>query len=234
MTKTLAIETSSSFGSVAFSQEGKIVSQSFLEKRTHCEQLFSAIDSILVKNNCERKMLEEIVVGVGPGSFTGLRIGIASAKGVAFGLNKPLYVVSSLLALAHIAHAKTNEPIVHAAVDALRGEVFCGTFNFAGEQRVLVEERVVQPDELPEVLASHQGIVVGDAVERFSLQDQLPGNCSFVALDQNYPTAEGGLLAHYAGDSRRADDDAGPHYIRPSEAEIKFPGGNPGGSFAPR
>jgi tRNA threonylcarbamoyladenosine biosynthesis protein TsaB len=90
---------------------------------------------------------DAIAIGAGPGSFTGLRIGMATAKGIAFAAQRPLWAVSSLAALADDARREVApaEPILCAALDARRGEVFAGCF-WRGV--ALAPERVLAPREL--------------------------------------------------------------------------------------
>jgi len=168
--------------------------------------------------------LDAIAVGAGPGSFTGLRIGMATAKGIAFAANRPLWAVSSLAALADDAARELGEPrAICAALDARRGEVFAGLFR---EGIALVSECVLAPGELAPWAAQV-------AVDVAFAGDAIDAHPALAALADRWlaaRTPSGRAVVGLALAGPRVDITLGgaPTYIRPSEAEVKYPDGVPG------
>ena len=205
---------------------------------THSDNLLPLIDAVLSEADTELADLDAIAIGAGPGSFTGLRIGMATAKGLAFATGKPLWAVSSLAALA--AEVAANEPVastVVAVLDARREEVFAGCFalDASGALRQLIAERVIPPRDLAAVVAALGGSdptrLVGDGIVTYPAELALVGilESAIRATPAAVRVAELALT-----DRHRVDvtDSGAPVYLRPSEAELKFPNGNPGGTFS--
>jgi tRNA threonylcarbamoyladenosine biosynthesis protein TsaB len=179
--------------------------------------------------------IDAIAIGAGPGSFTGLRIGMATAKGIAFAANRPLWAVSSLAALADDAlHELAGDPrvggVICAALDARRGEVFAGCFC---RGVALAAERVLAPGDLglwvAELAAREGGLPVrfaGDAIDAHPALAPLAAQHGWLAAR----TPSGAAVARLALAGARVDITRGgaPTYIRPSEAEVKYPDGVPG------
>jgi tRNA threonylcarbamoyladenosine biosynthesis protein TsaB len=120
----------------------------------HATRLLPLANDLLVEAHIDWPELERIAVGIGPGTFTGLRIGIATARGLAWSLGVELVGVSSLRALAHgaVAHdADEQAQCVLAAIDARRGEVFVAAYEGAQE---LIASQAVPPDGVAELLRS--------------------------------------------------------------------------------
>lgn len=194
--------------------------------------LLLAIDRLCRGAGVAPAALDAIAIGAGPGSFTGLRIGMATAKGIAFAANRPLWAVSSLAALADDARAElaAAQPIaadgaICAALDARRGELFAGVFRSGV---LLADERVIAPGELAawvDEVAGAGAWFAGDALDghRGALA---PLADRWLAAR----TPSGRAVARLALAGPRADATLGgvPTYIRPSEAEVKYPDGVPG------
>jgi tRNA threonylcarbamoyladenosine biosynthesis protein TsaB len=164
--------------------------------------------------------LDAVAIGAGPGSFTGLRIGMATAKGIAFAAKCPLWAVSSLGALAHAALVEEPGTIV-ALLDARRGEIYAGVYRRDnGRTRLAGSERVMPPADLA-AFAAGATRFVGDARDRYA-------ELAAFAIADATPT--GAAVALLALEGERVDVLVGgaPSYIRPSEAEVKYPDGVPG------
>lgn len=145
----------------------------------HATRLLPLADELLTRASLPWRAVQRIAVGVGPGSFTGLRIGVASARGLAQSLGVELAGVSSLRALAAGAAREAAGRPVLAVVDARRGEVYAGAY--LGD-RELAPPRAVAPDHLSEVRAQARGATpsdswlgVGDGAIRFRSQLQTAG-----------------------------------------------------------
>jgi tRNA threonylcarbamoyladenosine biosynthesis protein TsaB len=128
----LAIETSTTVCAAAIVGDGKILSEVSLdEKYIHAEKLMTQVDTVLTQSGCLLDQLDAIAVSIGPGSFTGLRIGLSVAKGLSFAADKPLVAVPTLQALAQRAvdeNVVSNGGHILAALDARRDEVYCQWF----------------------------------------------------------------------------------------------------------
>lgn len=130
----------------------------------HVAQVLALAEAALAEAGVRLASLERIAVGVGPGSFTGLRIGIATARALSHATGVPLAAVSTLGALA--AAAATGEGRVLAVLDARRGEAFVAAYE--GDRQV-TPPRVVTPGELP-AAAAGAVVAVGDGAVRFAKQ----------------------------------------------------------------
>ena len=122
----LALETSTESCSVALSRNGELISRSELAPRRHAELLLPMCDEVLADAGISRHQLDAIAVGRGPGAFTGVRLAISAAQGMALALDLPVIPVSSLAALALDAPVDAH-PIL-AVIDARMGEIYAGAF----------------------------------------------------------------------------------------------------------
>ncbi len=157
----------------------------------HATRLLAMAGELLAAAGVGWSELDRIAVGLGPGRFTGLRVGVASARGLAQSLSLELAGVSSLRALAHAAQDEQGSgQAVLAVIDALRGEVFAAAYPPVGDQRPertsqeLVFERPLAPGELESVLArieerggapGQRWLAVGDGALRFRAELQSAG-----------------------------------------------------------
>ncbi|HZS35440.1 MAG TPA: tRNA (adenosine(37)-N6)-threonylcarbamoyltransferase complex dimerization subunit type 1 TsaB [Polyangia bacterium] len=216
MTATLlAIDTATLTAGAAVWANGRVLAERRRIVTRHSESLLALIDETLREAAVEPRALDAIVCGAGPGSFTGLRIGLSTAKGFCFALGRPLVLVSSLAALA----ARAPDGRVCAILDAHKDEVYAGLFAVEdGVPRALSPERVLAPSALAEELRGANVGLLGDGALRYrALFDIAP-------LDEDGAPRPGdvarlGALRFAAGE--RADlASSGPTYIRPSEAEL--------------
>lgn len=175
MMTTLLIDTSNQPLAVAIMNENQILlnHQSNI-KKNHSLQLMPVIENMLKEANIVPKDLTEIVVANGPGSYTGLRIGITTAKTLAYALNIPVYEVSSLKALAHTTDIK--DTLIVPIFDARRSHVFTGVYKYENDVLInVMEDKYISIEALKEYLESLNKtyIFVGKDAEK--LQDQLAG-----------------------------------------------------------
>jgi tRNA threonylcarbamoyladenosine biosynthesis protein TsaB len=213
----LGLDTATNTGSVAIVRDGEVVAEASAESKRHGAELLPMIDDIFARAQIRPRDLDAIAIGAGPGSFTGLRIGMATAKGIAFAAGRPLWAVSSLAAIAHDIGG--DDPIA-CVLDARRGEVFAGIYR---RDVALVDERVMPPGEL---VAWVDGVVTGarycgDAVRAFP---------ELAPLGWTEITPSGRAVARLALAGGRTDVLATgvPAYLRRAEAEILYPDGVPG------
>jgi tRNA threonylcarbamoyladenosine biosynthesis protein TsaB len=184
--------------------------------------LLVAIDALCTRIGITPLALDAVAIGAGPGSFTGLRIGMATAKGIAFAAGKPLWAVSSLAALAFDAVGRTGEVV--AVLDARRGEVFAGCYR---DGALIGDERVMPPSEIAAWTTSLLGTdarFAGDALAAYPVLAPLADRWLPVTTPSGVAVATLAL----AGPRVNVLTSGAPMYIRASEAEIKYPDGVPG------
>lgn len=135
----LAMDTTTKVCSVAVGEEGNLMAEYLLNiKKTHSQRLMPLVISMLRDSNIERTQLEGIAVAVGPGSFTGIRIGVATARGLAQGLNIPLLGVNTLEALAGTAMCYPT--LICPLLDARREQVYTAVYRGGAAGLELVEK----------------------------------------------------------------------------------------------
>ncbi len=130
----LGVSTSSARGTVAVAQDGAILARVAYDGGTsHAERLFAAIDAALASAGVTRAALGAVACDVGPGSFTGVRVGVSACQGIALGLGLPAVGIGSLEAMACAARDEGIDRPVLALLDAKKGEVFAATYAASGE-----------------------------------------------------------------------------------------------------
>lgn len=156
----LALDTSTESCSVALLTAGGLFDRSRLMPREHAEHVLPMAQSLLDEVGLKRTQLDGIAVGCGPGAFTGVRLAVSVAQGLAFALDLPVVTVSSLAALA--LEAPADALPVLAVIDARMGEIYAGAFRRteAGLVEAIDHENVCKPDAL-EVPAAPAWNVVG-------------------------------------------------------------------------
>ncbi|MCF6264986.1 MAG: tRNA (adenosine(37)-N6)-threonylcarbamoyltransferase complex dimerization subunit type 1 TsaB [Desulfuromusa sp.] len=225
--KILAVDSSSLTGSVSLCQDESLVAESLLNVRsTHSETLLKQIDLLLIEAGWQLEDLDLLAVVTGPGSFTGLRIGIATIKGLAQVLNKPAVPVSTLQTIA------MNLPLspvpVCAFLDARKKEVYSQLFDWhhtagpvaLGEPSVLPPERLLM--EITGKVA-----LVGDGVFLYRhLIDEILADRALipVATAHQLRAAHASWLSLQAWRGGLAQSAATilPTYIRPADAELNL------------
>lgn len=172
--KVLAIETATTVCGVAVVQHGVVLADVFVdEKYVHAERLMYQVDAVMKKSGATLKELDGLAVSIGPGSFTGLRIGLSTAKGLSYACGIPLVPVPTLHALAQRAiddgHAGEGENVL-AVLDARRDEVYVQPFVVRGQSPVpLARARDLPVTE--NILAdsvSNTLCITGDAAEKIA------------------------------------------------------------------
>lgn len=213
-TTILAIETATSSCSVALGRQGDVFSRSEVGSNVHSQVLLEMVEDVLKQGNCSINALDAVAVGQGPGSFTGLRIGVGVAQGIAYGVSCPMIGVSSLDALANQA---ANGRVI-AAIDARMGEAYWCEYLKSND--VLERQSVLQvgPPLTITSKSSESLVLVGNAWQEY--QGQFDADLlhrSAIQENQIYPSANSLLdLAFRAfarGDTIEAIDFA-PEYVR--------------------
>lgn len=160
----LAIDTSALTASAAILADGILIGEiSTTTKLTHSQTIMPMIDELLKKVSLDITDIDLFACSEGPGSFTGLRIGIGTIKGLAYGLNKPVVGVSTLEALAH--NIDVTNLVICPIMDARRGQVYNALYKYNGNTLECIKEpRALSVEELCEELAE-KTIFVGDGVK---------------------------------------------------------------------
>lgn len=162
----LAIETATKLCSVAVARDGRVLALREVEspRHEHAEKVNVFIAEVLAEAGLSLKDLDAVAVGIGPGSYTGLRIGLSAAKGLCYALDIPLLGLSTLGTLARAAIDAAPVPIttVQPMIDARRMEVFTGTFEASGHP--LGGHHPLVLDEAWAQQAS--GLVCGDGADK--------------------------------------------------------------------
>lgn len=161
MARILLIETSTAVLSVALSENGTVVaSRECREPRLQASLTAPLVKEVLDSKGLAALDCDAICVGKGPGSYTGLRVGVSTAKGLAFGAGLPLIAIGSLDILAQAA-IDGNHTVI-PMIDARRMEVYTAVFSPAGEQLLPVEAKIIGPDSFAEYLEKGPVLFIGD------------------------------------------------------------------------
>lgn len=212
--RLLAFETSTEACSVAVYVDGQVHERFEIAPRRHTELALPWAEALLAEAGVVRSQLDAIAVGRGPGAFTGVRLAIAIAQGIALGLDRPVLPVSTLAALAMQAGGERRI----AAIDARMGEVYLGAFAREGDGLVaLSEEAVVKPDAaaLPDG-SGWQGAGTGFAAADGALAVRLHGRLAAFdaqALPHAADVARLAALAFARGEGMAAER-IEPAYLR--------------------
>lgn len=170
MSLILSIETSTPICSVAIHEQGVLVAQKSLDvPGAHAEKLMGLIKDLLEESDFESSEILAIAVSGGPGSYTGLRIGVSSAKGLAFGWNVPLIGVSTLKAMAVGAKKQvTEDGHIISLLDARRMEVFREVYDFELTSIVPLDSEIIDENSFNVLLGERKVYFTGDAVDKVS------------------------------------------------------------------
>lgn len=185
MTKILHIETATLVCSVAISDNGKCIAlrESFVAN-SHVEMLTTFIEELINELDWKYSDIDAIAVSKGPGSYTGLRIGVSSAKGLCFSLEKPLISVSTLKAMA-LGMAKliekTNEKVLFCPmIDARRMEVYSAIFDKENNEVRQIEAEIIDAASFSNYLKNHIVYFAGDGAEKCKANFESQANARFL------------------------------------------------------
>lgn len=216
--KILSFESSAKACSVALLCDGVLVGEYYQNcGQTHSTTLMKMAEDLLA--NCGVSSVDAVACAAGPGSFTGVRIGVAAAKGYAWGAQLPCIGVSTLEAMAH--QARTYDGIICCVMDARRDQVYHGLFACEnGELRRLVEDCAISIEELKEELSQYTEpvLLVGDGAKLCHKALGYPCAPEHLCMQR----ASGVALAAAAAIARGESGDGAtmnPNYLRLSQAE---------------
>lgn len=166
MSLILNIETATNVCSVALARDGKLISlKESKQDKSHAELLTVFIEDILNTNNLKASSLDAVAVSKGPGSYTGLRIGVSTAKGICFGINKPLIGISTLQAMAYGVCEKHNSWFC-PMIDARRQEVYSAFFDNKNQLKREVSADIIETNSYKDILDERKVIFFGNGSEK--------------------------------------------------------------------
>jgi tRNA threonylcarbamoyladenosine biosynthesis protein TsaB len=223
--KALAIDTTNNVLGIALVDEDKVIGEYITNlKKNHSVRAMPAIEQLLNDCNISPKQLDKIVVATGPGSYTGVRIGVSIAKTMAWSLNIPIVGVSSLEVLA--ANGRFFAGYISPLFDARRGQVYTGLYQYTGDGLVTIEkdQNILLVDWLTILKEKNEKVLfVGNDVEihKETIETIFEGMGEIAKVVLNNPRpSELGII----GLNREATDvhSLVPNYIRLAEAEAKW------------
>lgn len=219
MSMLLAMDSTGPSLSVALAKDGKIVYECFQRTgHTHSERLLPMIDAALASQGIEASQLDLLAVTVGPGSFTGVRIGVETAKALAHALNIPCVPVNALEAIA--MGAGRFEGVVCPLQDARAGQVYCASF-MDGEQ-VLPDSAMKLAEFLETLPDEADCCFVGDGAQahRVALENAMGERAVFAAeSEMNLRAANAAVLGYAQRDKAVGWREILPYYLRKPQAE---------------
>ena len=225
--KVLGIDTSTSCGAVGLMDDGEVLSDYLLNiPVTHSERLLGAIEFILREAHCSTGDVDGWAISLGPGSFTGLRIGVSTVKGLAFATGKPVAGVGTLDVLA--SQVSPTSYLICPILDARKKEVYSAFYRYGGGNflRRQSDYQALRPEDLIKKI-KEQTIFLGDGVRTYRdfLFHSLSSLAIFPAPPAHVPhgstVAKLGLELLKKGKHLNVSTFS-PIYVRPSEAEVKW------------
>ncbi|MBO4898134.1 MAG: tRNA (adenosine(37)-N6)-threonylcarbamoyltransferase complex dimerization subunit type 1 TsaB [Clostridia bacterium] len=217
--KILGLECSAAAAGAAIVSDGKLLSEAYLNiGLTHSETLMPLIDTVLNFAKLDISDIDLFAVSNGPGSFTGLRIGVGTIKGLAMGQNKPVCGVSSLKALCY--NVKNAEGLIAPIMDARRGEVYNGLYKWDGDTLCEIEPMRAIPVDKLAIECFEGATFVGDgaAVHKARLRELLGDKAKFAQDAFIYQRASSVAMAAINEKEVNAEELL-PVYIRKPQAE---------------
>lgn len=224
--KIIAIDSSSLTASVAIIEDEQILAEYNINyKKTHSQTLLPMLDEICKMTELDMSQVDAIAISKGPGSFTGLRIGSATAKGLGLALNKPIIPIGTLEGLSY--NAWGYDGLICPIMDARRGQVYTGIYKFEnGENQVIVDQCAVAIDEICEKLnnLNEKVLFLGDGVpvHRDYIMKNLKVEYEFAPAHMSRQRAAAfsipAIKYYNAGMVEKAEDHK-PEYLRLSQAE---------------
>ncbi|MEJ1222668.1 tRNA (adenosine(37)-N6)-threonylcarbamoyltransferase complex dimerization subunit type 1 TsaB [Sediminicola sp. 1XM1-17] len=167
MALILNLETATTNCSVSLAQEGKVlaIKENDSANYSHAEQLHNYIKEVLEEASFSLQDIDAVAVSKGPGSYTGLRIGVSAAKGLCFSLEVPLISIPTLESMAHQLVVSQDHLIV-PVLDARRMEVYSAVYDRDWQEIRATEAEIITPDSFREYLKSHSVHIIGSGAEK--------------------------------------------------------------------
>ena len=225
--KILALDSSGLVASVAVVEDDILVAEYTMNyKKTHSQTLLPMLDQVKKAISLDLNSIDAIAVAAGPGSFTGLRIGSATAKGLGLALDKPLIGVPTVDALAYNLYDTAPDTLICPIMDARRNQVYTGIYRFEKEFETVHGQDVMDMGNLIHILngLGEPVILLGDGVPVYEKQIEKNMSAPFrfapAHANRQRAAAVAALGAVYFKEGKvETADEHGPDYLRKSQAE---------------
>jgi tRNA threonylcarbamoyladenosine biosynthesis protein TsaB len=229
--KVLALETSTTAGSIAISDAEELIGELRINVNVaHAERLMNSVNWLLNASRLSAKNIDAFAVSIGPGSFTGLRIGLSTAKGFSYATNKPLVSVPTLDAFARTLPFCSY--LICPMLDARKNEVYTGLYKWEeGMCKKIISESAVNPSDFLKDMKKikETTVFMGDGTKIYKklIIDILKNKAIFAPASKMSPSASS--VAEIALEKLKQELTADPvsltpFYIRKSEAEVHWKG----------
>lgn len=222
----LALDASTEALSIVLNVNGDVFHHFEECPQQHSQKILPLVDSLLAKAKCNLKDLDVIGFGQGPGSFTGVRISVAIAQGLAYACKLPLVGVSTLQMMAQQAYQQTGATHVFSAIDARMGEIYFAEYTLGenSTMELVAEEQVLKPEQL--MLQGKQGVAVGTGWQTYS---EILSECSQITIDSTITLPDALFMsASVTGNFELGNTveaaQAQPKYVRDTVTWKKLPG----------
>lgn len=221
--KILAVDTSSNSASVALAEDSILLGEFILNhKKTHSQEIMPMIDDVLRRCGCEVSDIDLFAAAKGPGSFTGLRIGITTIKGLAHSVNKPVIGIGTLEGLAY--NLPFCEHTIVPIMDARRNQVYTGAYMWDGEEfREIGEPEAMSIEECVKSCGNFlETVFLGDgvSVHKEFIRERLGDKAIFAPTSCNMQRASSiAMLAMHKKEEAESYYGLEPMYLRKPQAE---------------
>ncbi|MFK3866048.1 tRNA (adenosine(37)-N6)-threonylcarbamoyltransferase complex dimerization subunit type 1 TsaB [Pseudoalteromonas rhizosphaerae] len=222
----LAFDASTEALSLVLNYNGQLFHHFEVCPQQHSQKILPLVDQLLAKANCRLTDLDVIGFGQGPGSFTGVRISVAIAQGLAYACKLPLVGVSTLQMMAQQAYQQTGEKSVFSAIDARMGEIYFAHYRLSdnGVMTLQGDEQVLKPALLS--IADEPGVAVGTGWQTYpeALADnpQIAINNDIILPDAGFMLAT--ISDDFSAQRTVSAAQAQPKYVRDTVTWKKLPG----------
>jgi len=217
----LGIDTATSKASVGIWANGVVVAEEHTSSRNHAASLLPLVDCVLNAAHSTMRSIDRIAISAGPGSFSGLRVGVSVAKGLALASGCRVTPISTLEALA--ATVADRDGVICSLLDAHKDQLYLGRFEArGGELRRLAEDTAACIETILAAIPRHS-IVIGDAVTRYGpiLKEALGNTVEILPFPEFGP--RGGIVASLAVHLPPSPlDTVEPFYIRPPDVNVSI------------
>ena len=216
----LLLETATDSCSVALANSDNVIAEKYINQpKAHASLLARYICDILEENKLTMEDCSAVAVSKGPGSYTGLRVGVSCAKGLCYGAGKPLVSVCTLATIAQMAidnklYTGEGDFLIVPMIDARRMEVYTANFNCKGEQLTPVEAKILDETSFAAELAAGPVLFTGNGAEKF--KDLVGGNPNAYFAPQEPPACGMRVIAADKLQKEEFEDNAyfEPFYLK--------------------
>ena len=225
----LCLETSTAVCSVALVENGKVIAlRESLDGQNHAEKITIFIDEVMKEANVSYRDLDAIATSKGPGSYTGLRIGVSTAKGLCYAMDKPLIAIDTLTAMAYgfkdaeTQRGKDAEPtaILCPMIDARRMEVYSAFFNENLEKISETNAIIIDENSFMEMKQNHHLYLFGDGADK--LASLFENEANITVVEKFYCSAS--YMAELADKAFKENDFVDTAYFEPFYLKNFVPG----------